>query len=94
MDIENIIAVSDALTPYVLLLIAVVAYTKGWIVPKNVVKSIVSETVKAVLSNMKEENEAVMAGFSARVIAAIDDLLNKHEENIKREFDRKGRSFL
>jgi hypothetical protein len=88
MTLIEILSAFGNLSPYALLLIAVVAYQQGWIVSAATVDKIVASTVKQVLAACERDNETVVAQISARIIASIDAMLTEHEVRILREFDR------
>ena len=89
MDIAEIVALTSNLSPLVLAIIAIVIFYRGGVVPQTVVESIVVQTTTRVLAACAKDNEHVVAEISARIVAAIDAMLDEHEQRILRELDRK-----
>ena len=90
MNISEIAAIVADLSPFVLALIAIVAFYRGWVIPQSVVASIVAETVDKVQARTQSSNDKVIVDVSARIIAAVDEMLKEHESRILRELDRKN----
>jgi len=91
MDIGQLTAIASTLSPLVMAVIAILAFWRGEIVSQRVVESIVAKTTERVLTACKSDSEQVVAEISARIVSAIDALLEEHEARIIRELDRSGK---
>jgi hypothetical protein len=88
-ELLELIAKLGGLSPYALLLLALIAYQRGWVVSAATVESIVAQTTERILQSCQRDNEKTVAEISARIIAAVDEMLTTHEHRVLREFDRK-----
>jgi hypothetical protein len=90
MDIAELAGIVGSLSPFVLAIIAIIAFYKGWVIPQSVVKSIVADTVEMVHKRTQADCDKIVADIAGRIIASTNQLLEDHERRIIREFDRKA----
>lgn len=90
MDIAELANIAGSLSPFVLALIAILAFYKGWVIPQSVVKSIVADTVEMAHKRTQGDCEKVVTDIAGRIIASTNQLLEDHERRIIRELDRKA----
>ena len=87
-DVLDVIAkYAGILSPFVMTVIAIVAFYKGWVIPASVVKAIVADTVTSVMAATARDTDKVVAELSVRIIAAFEARFEKHEDTLLREMD-------
>ncbi|MGC9395394.1 MAG: hypothetical protein ACP5J4_11120 [Anaerolineae bacterium] len=90
MNITELADIAGSLSPFVLALIAILAFYNGWVIPQSVVKSIVADTVEMVYKRTQADCDRIVADIAGRIITSTNQLLEDHERHIVREFDRRA----